>query len=437
MLALFALLLPPPLFEAPTLRGAQVSSYVISAQTGAVLYARDPDAAMIPASTLKLVIGSAALDDLGTAFSFTTTLATDGTTLFLQGSGDPLLQASDFDDAARSLAAVGQTHFDLLDGVNGAPSASRYPPGWQVDDLGEDYAAPPSALSIGENTLHIAVHPSAPGSAPTLSLTPETNVITIVNEATTGPAHSDDTTDVRIAWDRVNTLIVTGSVPADETDAVLDASMLDPAEVTLALADDALARGGISFAHEAHLAPAPSSARVLWTHRSAALPSLLRAMWQPSNNLLAESLLNTLGPTRDAALARERDWLQSIGVDPATTTLADGSGLSAYDRITARDLVAILAHDWNGPNRSIVSDALPVSGHSGTLEHVFTAPPLAGAVIAKTGTVNHARTLAGYLQTPHGTLIFALMINNWMDDGPHATADLRAFESTFLEAFFA
>jgi D-alanyl-D-alanine carboxypeptidase len=57
-------------------------------------------------------------------------------------------------------------------------------------------------------------------------------------------------------------------------------------------------------------------------------------------------------------------------------------------------------------------------------------------VIAKTGTVNHARTLAGYLQTPHGTLIFALMINNWMDDGPHASADLRAIESTFLEAFF-
>jgi D-alanyl-D-alanine carboxypeptidase/D-alanyl-D-alanine-endopeptidase (penicillin-binding protein 4) len=437
MLALFALLLPPPLFEAPTLRGAQVSAYVISAQTGAVVYARDPDAAMIPASTLKLVVGSAVLDDLGTAFSFTTSLATDGTTLYLEGSGDPLLQPSDFDDAARTLAAVGQTHFDALDGLAGAAPASRYPPGWQVDDLGEDYAAPPSALSIGENTLHIAVHPSVPGAAPTLLVTPATNVITIVNAATTGAAHSDDTTDVRIGWDRPNTLIVTGSVPADAADDVLDASMLDPAEVTLALAHDTLARGGIGFAHDAQLASAPVGARVLWTHRSLALPSLLRAMWQPSDNLLAESLLNTLGPTREAALARERDWLQSIGVDPATTTLADGSGLSAYDRISARDLVTILAHDWNGPNRGIVSDALPVSGRSGTLEHAFIAPPLAGAVIAKTGTVNHTRTLAGYLQTPHGTLIFALMINNWMDGGPHATADLRAFESTFLEAFFA
>jgi len=414
-----------------------VSAYVISAQTGAVLYARDPDAAMVPASTLKLVVGSAALDDLGAAFSFTTTLATDGTALYLEGSGDPLLQVADFDDAGRALEAIGQTHFDALDGVAGIPSPIRYPDGWQVDDLGESYAAPPSLLSIGENALHIAVHPSAPGAPPTLSVTPDTSVIAIANQATTGPAHSDDTTDVRIAWDRPNTLVVTGSVPADGSDDVLDASMLDPTLVTLALVHDALVRNGVTFVHEPQLAPAPLAARVVWMHRSLALPSLLRAMWQPSDNLLAESLLGALGSTRDAALARERDWLQSIGVDPATTTLADGSGLSAYDRISARDLVTILAHDWHGPNRTVVLDALPVSGRSGTLEDAFTAPPLAGAVMAKTGTLNHTRTLAGYLETPHGTLIFALMINNWMDGGPHATADLHAFESTFMEAFFA
>ncbi|MGC2128731.1 MAG: D-alanyl-D-alanine carboxypeptidase, partial [Candidatus Aquilonibacter sp.] len=211
---------------------------------------------------------------------------------------------------------------------------------------------------------------------------------------------------------------------------------IDPAHVTLALAGEALNHGGVTFANPPRLATTPPGARVLWFHHSVALAQLLRAMWVPSDNLLAESLLGALAPTRDAAIARERTWLQSIGIDPATTTLADGSGLSAYDRISARDLVTILAHDWNGPSRAIVLGALPVSGQSGTLQKVFAAPPLAGAVIAKTGTVNHARTLAGYLQTPHGTLIFALMINNWMDDGPHATADLRAFESTCLEAFF-
>lgn len=435
MLALFALLLPAPLFEAPTLRGARVTAYVVSAQTGEVLYARDPDAAMIPASTIKLVVGSASLDTLGTAFSFMTTLATDGTTLYLQGGGDPELQPRDFDDGARTLATLNLTHFGSFDGEVGSPGA-RYPDGWQVDDLGYDYAAPPDLLSIDENALHIAVHPAAVGAPPTLTIEPSTTAVTVVNDATTGAAHSADSTDVRISWSAPATLIVTGSVPADETDDELDAAILDPSRATLELVAAALTHGGINFASAPQFAPTPAGARVVWTHRSPALPDLLRDMWQPSNNLLAESLLGALAPTRDAALARERTWLQSIEIDPATTTLADGSGLSAYDRISARDLVTILAHDWNGPNRAIVLAALPVAGQSGTLAKVFTAQPLAGNVVAKTGTSNHTRTLAGYLQTPHGTLIFALLINNWMDAGPHASVALRAFQSTFLEAFF-
>jgi serine-type D-Ala-D-Ala carboxypeptidase/endopeptidase (penicillin-binding protein 4) len=435
MLALFALLLPAPLFEAPTLRGARVTAYVVSAQTGEVLYARDPDAAMIPASTIKLLVGSASLETLGTAFSFTTTLATDGTALYLQGGGDPELQPRDFDDAVRTLATLNLTHFRSLDGDVGSPRA-RYPDGWQVDDLAYDYAAPPDLLSIDENALHIAVHPATVGAPPTLTIEPSTTAVTVVNDATTSPARSTDTTDVRISWSAPATLIVTGSVPADETDDELDAAILDPSRATLELVAATLTHGGINLASASQFAPTPAGARVVWTHRSPALPDLLRDMWQPSNNLLAESLLDALAPTRDAALARERTWLQSIQVDPATTTLADGSGLSAYDRISARDLVTILQHDWNGANRAIVLAALPVAGQSGTLAKVFTAPPLAGNVIAKTGTSNHTRTLAGYLQTPHGTLIFALLINNWMDDGPHASVDLRAFQSTFLEAFF-
>ncbi|HTX56172.1 MAG TPA: D-alanyl-D-alanine carboxypeptidase/D-alanyl-D-alanine-endopeptidase [Candidatus Acidoferrales bacterium] len=435
MLALFALLLPPPLFEASTLRGAHVSAYVISAQTGKVLYARDPDAAMMPASTLKLVVGSSALDELGTSFAFTTSLATDGTTLYLEGSGDPLLREGDFDDAARALDALQLTTFTTLAGDAGSPLAG-YPDGWELDDLAYYYAAPPSPLSIDENTVRIAVHPAAPGAQPSLSFTPATDAVKVVNDATTGPADSQDTTNVQVALNDPDTLVLTGSVPADDADDAIDAAILDPARVALDLIAQTLTRGGIHFAATATLTAAPPNARVLWTHHSPPLPDLLRAMWLPSNNLLAESLLDALAPTREEALERERAWLQSIGIDPATTTLADGSGLSAYDRITARDLVTILAHDWNGPNRAVVMRALPISGDRGTLKNKFTAPPLAGAVIAKTGTVNHTRTLAGFLQTPHGTLIFALMINDWMDRGPKATADLRAFQSTFLESFF-
>jgi len=436
MLALFALLLPPPLFDAPTLRGALVSAYVISARTGQVLYERNADADVVPASTLKLVVGSATLDQLGPDFTFTTTLETDGTTLYLRGGGDPLLRPSDFDDAARTLAASGQTHFDALVGDDGPPRVDRYPGGWSVDDLPFYYSAPPSPLSIDDNAVRVLVHPGAIGAPPTLTFDPAATGVTIVNDATTGPAHSDDTTWLTLSWDQPGTLVLTGNVPADETDGDVHTAILDPARATLSFAGDALAHGGIAFANPPRLAATPSGARVLWTHHSSPLAKLLSDMWLPSDNLLAESLLDALAPSRDAALDRERAWLRSIGIDPATTTLADGSGLSSYDRITARDLVTILAHDYNGPNRDIVMGALPIAGVRGTLARAFKFPPLDGKIVAKTGTVNHTHTLAGYMETPHGTLIFALMVNNWMDDTPTASANLRAFQSTFLESFF-
>lgn len=436
MLALFALLLPAPLFEAPTLRGALVSAYVISAQTGQVIYERDPDADVVPASTLKLVVGSATLDQLGTTFAFTTTLSTDGTTLYMQSTGDPLLRPDDFDAAARALSAAGATHFDALVADNGPARAERYPGGWSIDDLPFYYSAPPSPLSINENAIHVLVHPGTLGAAPTLEFKPAGTPVNIVNDATTGPAKSDDTTSLSVDWSQPNTLILTGSVPADETDGDMHLNVLDPAQATLALASAGLTGGGIAFTNAARMGTTPAGTRVLWTHQSAPLTQLLGDMWLPSDNLLAESLLGALGTTRDAALDRERTWLRSIGIDPATTTLADGSGLSSYDRITARDLVTVLAHDWNGPNRDAVLGALPVAGVRGTLARSFKFPPLEGKIIAKTGTVNHTHTLAGYMETPHGTYIFALMVNNWMADGPHASADLRAFQSTFLESFF-
>jgi serine-type D-Ala-D-Ala carboxypeptidase/endopeptidase (penicillin-binding protein 4) len=436
--------MPPALFDAPTLRGAQVSAYVIDASSGAVLYSRNADDAMMPASTLKLVVGSASLDELGTGFSFATTLATDGTTLYLRGTGDPLLLDGDFGDAVRALTSLGQTHFVALAGDASAVDAPAYPDGWALDDLVYDYGAPPSALSIDENSLRVHLQPGAPGAPLTLTTDPATSAVAIVNDAVTGPPHSDDTTDLRVDWGSPYALKLTGSLPADDKDADFGIAMLDPGMVTLALVQDALTKGGVRFDGADRMGATPNGARVLWTHRSQALPELLKSMWLPSNNLLAESLLDAIGQsatsasgnTRERGLATERAWLQAIGIDPRTTTIVDGSGLSAYDRITAHDLVKILTHDWNGSNRGTVLAALPVGGRSGTLKSRFTSPPLAGHVIAKTGTVNHTRTLAGFLQTPHGTLIFALMVNDWMDPSPQAAENLHAFQSTFLESFF-
>ncbi|MEO6836033.1 MAG: D-alanyl-D-alanine carboxypeptidase, partial [Candidatus Tumulicola sp.] len=122
----------------------------------------------------------------------------------------------------------------------------------------------------------------------------------------------------------------------------------------------------------------------------------------------------------------------------STLTIADGSGLSAYDRVTPRALITILQADWRGPQRATVLAALPVAGVSGTLRSTFAHAPLEGNVYAKTGTTNHARLLAGYARTRSGdTVIFALMVNNWMDASANGANALDAARGAILSAIVA
>jgi serine-type D-Ala-D-Ala carboxypeptidase/endopeptidase (penicillin-binding protein 4) len=450
---LFAALALDALFSTATLSGAHTGALVVDAQSGRVLYSRNADDAFIPASTMKLIVGSAALDRLGEAFSFTTSVDTDGNTLYIEGGGDPLLSTADAGDAAAAVKALNMTSFHgglrAVEGRFRSGVSSRYPDGWQIDDLPYDYAAPVAALSFEENVLHVTLTPGArQGDAPAFSVTPDFTPACLVNAATTGNAQSDDTTSLQISWDASGSFakdctIIEGSLPLHGKPVTLDAASLEPPVIALQAFSRAFSEQGITVPMPLdpdRYATAPDDARVLWTHASPRLPDLLRDMWQPSDNLLAETLLMQLAPsggsalddTRALGIRAEQEWLQTIGVDPRTLTIVDGSGMSAYDRVTPRALVTILQHDWNAPTRAAVLAALPVAGKSGTLEHDFTQAPLAGNVIAKTGTSNHTRTLAGYVHTPDRTLIFALLVNDWMDSAPGATARLRAFQQAFL-----
>lgn len=441
-------------FSAPTLAGAHAGAIVIDAQTGNVLYARNASDAFIPASTMKLIVGSAALDILDEAFNFTTTVTTDGSNLYLVGGGDTLLEQSDLDDAANAVVKGGITTFaGTLRGDNTRYDAPRYPDGWQVDDLAYDYAAPVSALSFSHNAIHITILPGSTYDAPTtMDFTPHIaarqnpNIVTtqIMNHVTGTGSDREDTTALVTYWSQPFTIEVNGLLPAASKEpGELDAAMLNPAADTLDLFSQTLAARGVQFAAPPIFGMSDSTYRVLWRHHSILLHELLGAMWRPSDNLLAETLLEEIGlrstpgyDTRTRGIMGEQQWLKSLGIDPKTVTIADGSGMSSYDRVTPTVLVKVLSHDFLPTHRGVVLNALPTSGSSGTLEHLFTESPLAGNVFAKTGTSNHTRTLAGYIRTPSGWRIFALMINDWMDSGPGSADRLHVFQSAFLRGTY-
>jgi serine-type D-Ala-D-Ala carboxypeptidase/endopeptidase (penicillin-binding protein 4) len=436
--------------ENTALMGAHLGLYAVDARTGTVLYARAADDDFTPASNEKVITGSAALARLGRNFRFHTTLfaqtpphggAVDGD-LILRGGGDTLLRMSDLSDAAAALAERGVSV--VHGGIRTDTSyfdEQRYGDGWVIDDLPYDYAAPISALSLEDNAVHFTVRPGGAVGA-SASFTPTASSLGCVVRSTvvTGARGSADT--VAPAWKGDGVLYLAGSIPLGSVEDTIDAAVPDPPAYAAHVLRQALNDHGVTVEGSDGSGNVAAGATQLWVRDSEPLERLLADFWYPSDNLVGESLLKALGvafigiPGRNrSGLAAETAFLRSLGVDTSTVSLFDGSGLSRYDELTPRALVAVLQYDFHSPDREVVLDALPVAGVRGTLKDRFIGTPAQGRVFAKTGGMLNVTNLSGYIATKrHGTVIFSFLIDNALgDDAPIAAMRSRIF-SCFIES---
>ena len=442
------------LLAAPILRGAQVGLIALDTVRGNTIYSQNADQEFMPASNFKLLVGSAALNILGTGFAYTTSVAADGPpqngaitgSVYLRGGGDALLNAKDLDDAAAAVAAQGvksvsgsvvtdAAHFDSV----------RYGYGWSWDDLPFYYAPVITALELEDGVIHMYFSPGAAAGQPAvITIHPFTSGFTLDNRLVTGPPKSKDTSELVRPWEQPTTIRITGSYPADaKTSGDVRPSVPDPESYAGDVFSKALAAHGVAVTGATQSGKTPAAATLLWTKHSEAMPQLLADFWYPSDNLMGEMFLKELGyrlkgepGTVENGIAMENQYLKSAGIDPATVTISDGSGLSQYDRITPRDLLLILQNDWSSPNRDVVLDALPVAGVRGSLKSSYKGTAAENNVFAKTGSISHVRTISGYVKTKtHGPVTFSFVINQWMgEDQPHGAADLATLRGAILAA---
>jgi D-alanyl-D-alanine carboxypeptidase/D-alanyl-D-alanine-endopeptidase (penicillin-binding protein 4) len=161
------------------------------------------------------------------------------------------------------------------------------------------------------------------------------------------------------------------------------------------------------------------------------LEQILRRMDVQSDNFTAELVLKQLGATlagRGTTIAGGdivRGVLAERRVPLDGVRIADGSGLSALDRLTPKALVTILQRVWADRDlRPAVFRILPVAGRDGTLEHRLGRPPARGNVRAKTGTLDVASALSGFVRERYA---FAILLN-----GPRlSSSEARAAQDRF------
>jgi len=178
-----------------------------------------------------------------------------------------------------------------------------------------------------------------------------------------------------------------------------------------------LRAAGIRVGHAPARGIVPNTATLAYTERSAPLSRILAAMNKPSDNYLAEQLLKGLGAgfgdggTTVAGADVAKRYLQGIGLTGGFR-IRDGSGLSYQDKLTARAVLRILGAMAKRADFPVFWRSLAVAGVDGTLRHRMRGTSAAGKVHAKTGTLNAASSLSGYVTTAsRHTLSFSILMN--------------------------
>jgi serine-type D-Ala-D-Ala carboxypeptidase/endopeptidase (penicillin-binding protein 4) len=161
---------------------------------------------------------------------------------------------------------------------------------------------------------------------------------------------------------------------------------------------------GVAVPRGVRVGKAPATSHALARTRSAPLTRLVRTMNKVSDNFYAEMLLKHLGKkirgagTTAAGAVVVRNTLDRRGIPLRGVRIADGSGLSPYNRLTARAIGVLLISAWRDASiRAPLVDSLPIAGVDGTLADRMRRGAARGRVRAKTGTTFAASALSGYV----------------------------------------
>jgi D-alanyl-D-alanine carboxypeptidase/D-alanyl-D-alanine-endopeptidase (penicillin-binding protein 4) len=386
---------------------------------------------MMPASGMKVVTLAAAAERLGWDFAYETRLVADGAVderflngdLIVVGHGDPSLD--DWDGAATHLfetwaRAIKTSGIDTIGGrIIGNDNALEdavLGSGWAWDDLDRSFATSIGALQFNQNTAQVRIGPGAAEAAPaSVTLSPGGSGLVIRNLlSTTAPAIPAKLETRRLAGTAV--LEMRGSIPLGVAPFNRNVSVYNPTLYFVHALREALLANGIDVRgpavdiDDALQAPSGSAGATLVSYRSPPLAALATTMMKQSQNLYAETLLQTIGGPDQV-----KSVLEGWGIPLEDLVIADGSGLSRYNLITAEAMTDILGHVAKDERLHAPFEAsLPVAGREGTLAGRMKDTSAEGNARAKTGSFSNARSTSGYVRSAGGErLVFAIIANNF------------------------
>lgn len=325
------------------------------------LYANNPSTLLMPASNNKIFTTAAALTKLGGQYQLRTpvlgsAIGPELATMRVVGQGDPSFSTSQLRTLTQQLKQKGIRRVNLLIGDDTVFRGEPYNPFWATRHRGEGYAAPVNSLLVNENNIFDSSVPNP------------------------------------------------GNYFVGEFRKILTTSGIQVIQSTLV-----------------KRTPASASEIELAAVVSPPLSQLISETNQNSNNVYAEAILKTLGRLQEptsldssaSGVNAVRQVLSSLDVNPNRYSMVDGSGLAERDRASAEAFVQTLQAMALQPEAQTFRRSLAVAGRSGTLTNRMGNTSAAGVVSAKTGTLQGAVALSGYINAPnYSPLVFSMIVNS-------------------------
>lgn len=410
---------------------AITSLCVLDAISGKIIFAKNENTGLAPASTLKTITSATAFNILGKDFQYQTTLAYSGSitpegilkgNLIIIGGGDPTLASWRYEGnkesaiLAQMIKAISAAGINKIEGsVIGDDSlwgTQTIPDGWIWQDIGNYYGAGTSALSWRENQFDIHLKANRNNnSVSVLKAVPEMPYIKVINELKAGAEGTGDRVYAYLP-PLGNIAYLRGTWALGISKSGISAALPEPAFDAAFRLQDTLRRIGIPTSNN------PSTSR-MWTTEGKSMPSITQKLaiisspplsqiiyWfnKKSINLYGEHLLKTLAlnagkpATTKNGTATVISYWESRGLDKNALNVLDGSGLSPGTRVTTAAMANILF-------QSQKEDWFPA---------FYESLPENNGMRLKSGTINDVSAFAGYHTDRSGRkYIVVININNY------------------------
>ena len=421
---------------------ALLSLYVVDGKTSKVVFEKNAQIGLAPASCQKVITSVSAFEMLGKEYKYKTELRYFGVikdlvlsrNLYLAGYGDPTLGSWRYSNTGEVFVmkhwmnVLQQKKITVINNFfiadDSSFSSQLIPGGWVWEDVGNYYGAGAGALNWRENQFDITLKAGdIPGQYVEVTGKYPTNYAgPFINELKTGARGSGDNAYIYLPVDEQGWLLK-GTIPAGEKNFKISGAIKDPstflweefrrnldaAKITYKKQEEKyLVKKNEVFDHSKQTDTL--HIELLDQYFSPPLDSINYWFLKKSINLYGEAFVKTIAYEKtkfgstDIGVAIIKKFWSNNGIEPAAMNIIDGSGLSPANRVTTNALVTVMQY---------------AKKQKWFLSFYYALPEING-IKMKDGYISGVRSYTGYVKSKSGNdYTFSFIVNNF--EGSSAT----------------